>query len=173
VQIVVTGNNPGEVELIRKGRIDGFICNFPIVVTLKRMGEAVEFLDIDKIQPAPGLLIFCTRETADTKPELVTGVLRAFKNSIDELLTQPLGPIFQRAAKDFDIPRMNDLDSLVAVQEAVNREQWLIDGKENLLRNSPSLWQSAADGLREIGVADVADPTTLYTNKFIDAVMKG
>ncbi len=68
---------------------------------------------------------------------------------------------------------MNDLDSLVAVQQEVNREQWLIDGKENLLRNSPSLWQSVTDGLREIGVADVADPTTLYTNKFVDAVMKG
>ena len=173
VQIVVAGNNPGEVELIRKGRLDCFICNFPIVVTLKRMGEAVEFLNIDKIQPAPGLLIFCTRETAEKKPEMVTGVLRAFKNSIDEILTQPLAPIFQRAAKDFDIPRMNDLDSLVAVQEEVNREQWLVDGKANLLRNNPSLWQSAADGLREIGVADVADPTTLYTNKFIDAVMKG
>ncbi|HXQ51787.1 MAG TPA: ABC transporter substrate-binding protein [Stellaceae bacterium] len=170
--IVVAGNSPGEVELIRKGRLDCFICNLPIVVTLKRIGEPLEYLNIDSIIPAPGLLYFCTKETAETKPELVLRLLRALKASVVEIMDQPLAPIFQRAAKDYDIPRMNDLASIVAVQEEVTRSMWLAEGRENLLRNVPRLWQSAVDGLREIGIADVKDASTLYTNKFVDQVFK-
>ena len=171
-QIVVAGNSPGEVELIRKGRLDCFICNFPLAVTLQRMGEPLDYLDIDTVIPAPGLLYFCTRETAETKPDLVLRLLRAVKASVLEIIDEPLAPIFRRAAKDFEISRMNDLDTLVAVQQEVTKHQWLVDGRENLLRNEPRLWQSAVDGLRAIGVADVKDPTTLYTNKFVDQVMK-
>jgi NitT/TauT family transport system substrate-binding protein len=171
-QIVVSGNSPGEVDLIRRGRLDCFICNFPLAVTLQRLGEPLEYLEIDKVQPAPGLLYFCTRAMADKQPQFVVSVLRALKNSVMEVLTQPLAPIFERAAKDFEIPRINELDTLVAVQQEVNRRQWLVDGKDKLMRNNPALWQSACDGLRQIGVADVKDPAALYTNRFIDEAMK-
>lgn len=171
-QIVVSGNSPGEVDLIRRGRIDCFICNYPIAITLRRMKADVAFLPIDEILPAPGLLFFCTRETAETRPDYVRSVLSAYKASVLELLSQPLKPIFERAAKMFDIPRMNDLDGLVAVQELVNRNQWLVEGRENLLRNVPALWQSACDGLKTIHIADVKDPSALYTNTFIDEVMR-
>jgi ABC-type nitrate/sulfonate/bicarbonate transport system substrate-binding protein len=166
--IVVAGNNPGEVDLIRNGRLDCFICNYPIAVTLRRMGLPLEYIVVDDVLPAPGLLLFCTRETADKKPDLVMGTVRAFRASVEEILTQPLEPIFERAAKDFDIPRIKDMESLVAVQKEVNRNQWLAEGKENLFRNVPRLWQSAVDGLREIEIADVKDSSKLYTNRFVD-----
>lgn len=156
--IVVAGNNPGEVELIRKGRLDCFICNYPIAVTLRRSGQELEYIVVDEVLPAPGLSIFCTHETAEKRPDLVMAVLRAFKASVNEILTQPLEPIFQRAAKDFDIPRMNNLELLVSVQKAVNQNEWLAEGKENLFRHLPRLWQSAVDGLRAIDVADVKGP---------------
>ena len=170
--IVVAGNSPAEVELIRAGRLDCFICNFPLAITLRRMGQPLEFLKIDDVIKAPGLLLFCTRDTAETKPDLVLRLLRAYMASLLEIIAGPLEPIFQRAAKDFDIPRMNDVATLVAVQEEVNKRSYLIDGRENLLRNQPALWQSACDGLRTIAIADVKDPSTLYTNTFVDQVMK-
>ena len=166
--IVVAGNSPGEVELMRKGRLDCFICNFPLAVTLRRMNEPLAYLVIDTIIPGPGLVTFCTRDTAAKNPDLVLRMLRALKASVLEIVEQPLAPIFRRAAQDFEISRMNDLDTLVAVQEQVNQHQWLVDGRQNLMRNQPQLWQSAVDGLREIGVADVKDATTLYTNSFVD-----
>jgi len=171
--IVVAGNSPAEVDFIRNGRLDCFICNYPIAVTLRHMGQPLEYLAVDDVVPGPGLSIFCTHETAEKDPALVTAVLRAFKASILEILSEPLKPIFERAAKDFDIPRIKNIDSLVAVQKEVNTHQWLAEGRENLLRHVPRLWQSAVDGLRAIKIADVKDPTTLYTNRFIDPVMKG
>jgi ABC-type nitrate/sulfonate/bicarbonate transport system substrate-binding protein len=170
--IVVAGNSPGEVDLVRRGRLDAFICNYPVAVTLRRKGEPLEFLPIDSILRAPGLLLFCTRETAEQRPELVSKVLRAFKGSILELLSQPLPPIYQRAAKLFDIPRINDLDTLVWVQQQVSEHQWLAEGRQNLMRNIPALWQGACDGLKALGIADVKDPAQLYTNRFIDEVMR-
>ena len=121
---------------------------------------------------APGLGLFCTHETADKKPDVVVRMLRAYKASVTEIMSQPLEPIFQRAAKEFDIPRMNNVASLVAVQQEVTKRQWLAEGKENVLRNVPRLWQSACDALRQIKIADVKDPTTLYTNKFVEEVLK-
>ena len=170
--IVVAGNSPGEVELIRKGRLDCFICNFPLAVTLQRMGEPLEYLDIDSVVQGPGLVLFCTHETAETKPDVVLRFLRGVHASILELIAEPLAPIFQRAGKDFEIPRINDMAALIAVQQEVTKHQWLVDGRENLMRNQPRLWQSAVDGLRSIGIADVKDPATLYTNKFIDQLPK-
>jgi NitT/TauT family transport system substrate-binding protein len=170
--IVVAGNSPGEVELIRKGRIDCFICNYPLVITLQRMNLPLHYLDIDGVIAAPGLLYFCTRDTMEKRADLIPPFLRAVKGSVLEILSQPLQPIFERAAKTFEITRSNDMAALVAVQQAVNRHQWLVDGRQNLLRNEPRLWQSACDALRAIGVADVKDPAALYTNQFIDQVMK-
>ena len=95
------------------------------------------------------------------------------KASVEELLAGPLPPIFERAAKDFEIPRMNDLDTLVAVQQAIMAQLWLAEGRQNLLRNVPALWQSGADGMRKVGVADVKDASTLYTNRFLDEIAKG
>lgn len=172
-QIVAAGNSPGEVELIRQGRLDGFVCNFPVYFALSRTSAPLEYLDIDTIAPAPGQIYYATRETLAAKPDVAVRVLRALHASVSELMTGPVAPIFRRAAKDFEIPRSNDIDALVALQQAVIERNWLGQGRDNLMRNVPALWQSGVDALREVHIADVADATTLYTNDFIDQALKG
>jgi ABC-type nitrate/sulfonate/bicarbonate transport system substrate-binding protein len=169
---VAVGNSPGEVELIRQGRIDCFICNFQVGFTLERSGQPLVFLDIDKVMPAPGALYFTTRDMVEGKPDVVQRTLRALKASVDELIAGPVGPIFERAAKDFDIPRMKDLDTLVAVQEQVAQKIWLAEGKDNLMRNLPALWAAGVEGMHHVGIIDAADPTTFYTNRFVDGLTR-
>jgi ABC-type nitrate/sulfonate/bicarbonate transport system substrate-binding protein len=171
-QIVAAGNSPGEVELIRQGRLDCFLCNFPVYFTLSRTSAPLEYLAIDTIAPAPGQVYYCTRETIATKPDLVVRVLRALHASVSELMTQPVAPIFRRAAKDFEIPRSTDIDALVALQQAVIAQSWLAQSRANLMRNVPALWQSGVAALREVHIAEIADATTLYTNDFIDQALK-
>ncbi len=170
---VTTGNSPGEVELLRQGRLDGFICNFQVAYMLQQSKQDLEFIDVDKVLPAPGGAYYTTREMIDTKPDVVLRTLRAMKASVEELLAGPLPPIFRRAAKDFEIPRMNDLDTLVAVQQAIMEHLWLAEGRQNLLRNVPALWQSGVDGMRKAAIADVKDASALYTNRFLDEIAKG
>ena len=98
-------------------------------------------------------------------------VLAALKASVEEIMNHPSEPIFVRAAKDFEIPgikqQLNTYDAYLHRAIALN---WLGEGKENLLRNVPRRFEEGCDALRQVGFADVKDPTALYTNKFVDEI---
>ena len=168
-KLLVTGNSPGEVDLIRQGRIDCFICTYSVTYMLRQSKEPLEFFSVDDPVPAPGQVLHGMRTTLEQRPELTLKVLRAIKASMDEIMTQPIEPIFERAMKDFEIPGAKDLPLIAAQAKQGITDNWLADGKKDtLLRNLPDRWQSGCDALRAVGFADVKDPTTLYTNEFLD-----
>ncbi len=169
-KLIVSGNSPGEVELIRQGRLDCFICTFTVAFTLQHMTERLEYFDVDVPVPAPGQVLHATRDTLAQKPELVRKVLRAMKASSEEIMSQPIGPIFERAGKDFEIPGMKNIDNLVAQEKTLIADSWYGEGKENFLRNVPRRWQDGCDALHSVGFVDVKDPTALYTNEFLDTL---
>jgi ABC-type nitrate/sulfonate/bicarbonate transport system substrate-binding protein len=169
-KLIVAGNSPGEVELIHQGRLDCFICTFTVAFTLQQMGEKLEYFDVDIPVPAPGQVLHATRDTLTQKPELVRKVLRAMKASSEEIITQPIGPILERAGKDFDIPGMKNIANLVALEKTLIADSWYGEGKENFLRNVPRRWQDGCDALHSVGFVDVKDPSALYTNEFLDTL---
>jgi ABC-type nitrate/sulfonate/bicarbonate transport system substrate-binding protein len=167
------GDNPGALEFVQRGRIDCFITSLNSVVAIERAGGAIEYWSTDRYAPMPGQVYLTTAAVIAQQPDMVRRFLRAMKGSVDELLSQPTAPIFARAQKDFDIPGLKDMDAAVAIQKATAEKLWLVDGKDNLLRNVPARWKSGVETLRGAGVADLKDPDALYTNRFIDEVLKG
>jgi ABC-type nitrate/sulfonate/bicarbonate transport system substrate-binding protein len=169
-KLIVAGDSPGEVELIKKGRLDCFICTFATAFTIQRtLNEPLEYLNVDDFVPAPGQVFHGTHETLAAKPELVLKVLRALRASMQEIMTEPIGPIFERAGKDFEIPGIKDIDTLVALQKKTIEINWFGKrGKAGALRNFPDSWQAGCDALRSVGIVDVKDPSVLYTNEFVD-----
>ncbi|KAA2235219.1 ABC transporter substrate-binding protein [Salinarimonas soli] len=165
----VTGNSPGALQVLKQGRVDCFMCAINVVVTLQQMKEPIEVWSTDRYAPMPSQCYLTTQAMIDTKPEVMQRITRAMKASVDEMMTKPVKEIFQRAAKDFDIPGIRDLDTLVMVADAARERLWLSEGKENLMRNVPRLWTAGAEALRASGVADVKNVEALYTNRFIDA----
>ncbi len=170
VKLIVAGNSPGEVELVHQGRLDCFICTFSTAFTIQqKIKEPLVYINVDDFVPAPGQVFHGTRDTIAAKPDLVLKVLRALKSSMDEIMTRPIGPIFERAGKDFEIPGIKDIDNLVALQKKTIEMNWFGKrGKAAALRNFPDSWQAGCDALRAVGIVDVKDPTTLYTNAFVD-----
>jgi NitT/TauT family transport system substrate-binding protein len=164
----VVGNSPGAIQFIRQGRIDCFICSINVVVTLERLGEPIASWSMDTYAPMPGQVYMATRDTVAARPDLVLRFVRAMKASVDEIMSQPLAAIFERAAKDYDIPGLKDVAAAVAVEQASIERLWLSQGKENLMRNVPALWQSGVDALHGIGLVAMTDAGPLFTNKFID-----
>ena len=120
--------------------------------------------------PAPGQVFHAARDTLAQKPDLVRKVLRAMKASSEEIMTQPIGPIFERAGKDFEIPGIKDIDTLVALEKTLIGANWFGEDRQNFMRNVPQRWQQGCDALRSVGLADVKDPATLYTNEFLDSL---
>lgn len=164
-----TGNSPGALQIMQQGRVDCFMCAINVVVTLQRMNAPIEVWSTDRYAPMPSQSFVTTQQMVDQKPEVMTRITRALRASVNELMTQPARPIFERAAKDFEIPGIRDLDSLVYVTDAARERLWLSEGRENLMRNVPRLWKEGADALRSAGVADVKNVEALYTNRFVDA----
>ena len=166
----VTGNSPGAIQMVKQGRVDCFLASIQVVVALQRMKEEVEIWSTDRYAPMPGQCYISSRDMIKAKPETFTKAMRAMKASAQEIMTQPLAPIFERAAKDYEIPNIRNITDLVEVEKATADRLWLSEGRENLLRNVPKLWTSGVQALRENNVADPGDAETLYTNQFVDAL---
>jgi ABC-type nitrate/sulfonate/bicarbonate transport system substrate-binding protein len=167
------GNKPAALELERQGRIDCFVCTIAVVVALQRAGEKITYWSTDRYAPMPGQTYMTQRGLVERQPDLATRFLTAIKASADEIMAGPIAPIYQRAAKDYDIPHARGFDVLADVEEAIVKRLWLSQGKENLLRNMPQLFAEGVASCRSIGIADVPDPTQLYTNAIVDRVLKG
>ncbi len=169
----VTGNSPGALQFVRQGRVDGFIASIVVPVVLARQKEPIEVWSTDRYAPMPSQCYVTTRDMIEKKPETVIRFLRGIRDSMNEMLTQPNPPIFERASKDFEIPGIRDLATVVAVSDESKSKLWLSRGRENLLRNLPDLWESGFRLLSEAGLAKVAQPETIWTNRFVDEALKG
>lgn len=168
----VTGNSPGALQLVRQGRVDGFIAAIGVVVTLQRANEPIIAWSTDRDAPMPGQTYLTTRDTMTRNPEMVVRFLRALKASCDEMRTGDLRAIFTRAGRDFEIPGIRNLDPLVELTQVAIRDLWLSQGERNYLRNVAELWQQADDGIRGSGIAAVPDVNALWTNEAIDRALR-
>ncbi len=163
----VVGNNPGAFALIQQGRIDGFIATTNVASLLTRSGAAITTFSTDVYAPMPSQIYLTTRTIIDHQPDLCRAFLRGLKASVDEIMAGPVEPLIERASKQFEIPGIRDRAALVQTI-ADDIPLWLSQGRDNLLRNVPTLWQSAATSLAAAGLADIPDVTKLYTNAFVD-----
>jgi NitT/TauT family transport system substrate-binding protein len=163
----VTGNSPGALQLVRQGRVDCFFCAIGVALALNRANEPVEVVSTDKFAPMPSQIFLTTKEIATMKPETVARFVRALKASADEIMTADKRMLFERAAKDFEIVGIKDMDGVVALMDEMIKQLWLSEGKENLLRNVPRLWKDADAGLRAAYLAAVRVIDALYSYVFI------
>ena len=163
----VTGNSPGAVQIMKQGRVDCFIASIQVVVALERMKEPVEIWSTDRYAPMPGQCYVSTKQIVETKGDLLTRAMKAMRASAEQILGKPLKPIFERAAKDFEIPGIRNVDDLVEVEKVTSEKLWLSEGRENLMRNVPKLWKGGVDALRDNQIATLESPELLYTNQFL------
>jgi ABC-type nitrate/sulfonate/bicarbonate transport system substrate-binding protein len=170
VKVIPAGNSPGEVELIKQGRIDCFVTTFTVVFNLHKANAPVEVWNCERYAPAPGLVYWTRRDLVSDRADYVQRVMRGLKASVLEIIDNPIAPILQRISKDFEVPGMNDVNALAELEREMVDQLWLARGREKLLRNIAADYQAAADSFRQLGIADIKDPATLYTNKFVDAM---
>ena len=165
------GNNPAAFQFVKQGRIDGFIAAFSVAIALREANEPFEFFTSDKYAPMPSQVYATTREVAEKEPELVVRFLRGLRASVEDLLTQDYNAILDRISRDFEIPGIRNRAPLVAIAREA-KELWFTEGRENLMRNVPALWQKGAEAINRSGLFKVDDVSRLYTNRFIDEALK-
>lgn len=165
------GNNPAAFQFVKQGRIDGFIAAFSVAIALREANEPFEFFNTDKYAPMPSQVYATTREVAEKEPDLVVRFLKGLKASVDDMLKQDFNVILDRISKDFEVPGIRNRAPMIAIANA-SKELWFTEGRDNLMRNVPSLWDKGAAAINRSGLFRVDDVNRLYTNRFIDEALK-
>lgn len=163
------GNSPGAYGLVKQGRIDAYIISVGSVIALQKMGEKINFWSTDKYAPNPSQVYVCTKATADKEPETVVRFLKAIKGSVDEIVSGDRGKILDRMVKDFDVIGAKRRAITLASLDA-EIKLWFSQGKDNLMRNVPSLWKSAQELSAKVGIGKIDNIEAVYTNSFMDKV---
>jgi NitT/TauT family transport system substrate-binding protein len=167
-----TGGTPGAYEILKQGRVDCFISTNSVETALKRTNEPVLVWNPDPYLPLPGQIYYAMAATLQAKPDVTVRFLKAAKASIDEMLAEPLPPLIKRAAKDFDIPGLNDLDLTIAMLNSTINEMLLAEGRDKIMVNIPARWAQGCKALAAAHIVEIGDPTLLYTNRYVDAALK-
>lgn len=163
----VTGNSPGAFALIENRRIDGFIASTQPIVALRAANAPVEITSFDQFLTVPGQTYICTVKTIEERPDFVVRYLKAMLASIRDMETIGLASTLDRIVGDFDVVGKQDKPLAVAAM-AEEQKLWYSAGADNLMRNVETAWVSARDLMKQTGLGDVDDPSSLFTNTFID-----
>ena len=163
----VVGNNPGNFELIKLGRIDGFMSSIGTDLAMEKAGLPFKAISTDDYAPMPGQCYVALRKTIEEEPELVQHFVRAADASVREFLSMDLGALYDRLRAEFDIG--NDKEVAVAGMEGF-RKLVVSSGEENVMRNLPESWTSGAESIVRGGLGKPVDVARAYTNQFVDAL---
>lgn len=168
VERQAVGSSPGNVELLKQGRLDAFLLTVEGSMILRRNNEPVTIWAADKFAPMPGGAIIVRRDFAEANKDSVTAFMRAMYNSAQELLVADPDMIISRIEEQFEVSANEERDFRTHAL-AIYNYMALAEGEDNLLRNVPEVWANAAEQISKAGMAEVPDVESLYTNEFIDA----
>lgn len=173
VNIEVVGTGAGSFGLIQQGRIDAFIDTSSSVVRLRSAGVAIRSWNVADVIQVPSQVYVTRRETLETRPELLDRFLLSIRASMDEIyaadslltITNRMSRIFEISDIDLSNPDIGS-DALAA-----DSRLWIAEGRENLLRNLPEVWESGANALIASGIVNSVEATDAYTTEVYDRVL--
>ncbi|OGO04421.1 MAG: hypothetical protein A2Y73_00100 [Chloroflexi bacterium RBG_13_56_8] len=154
-----------QVASLVEGRVDAAVCyalNEP--VQLNQSGYDTNVIYLDGYTRLVSNGIITNEETIKQEPKLVRGVVRAFLRGIQDTLDDPAAA-FDIARKA--IPEMDE--DTAALQRAVLEESIAFWRAERPGATDPEAWEESVTLLEKMGLlTSQVDPTTLYTNEFVD-----
>ncbi len=165
------GSSAGNIELLKQGRVNGFFATVENSITLLRANEPVVIWSAGKFAPMPGGAIVVRRDWATENAELATKFLRGLYASAVELLSADPTMVLDRVEKKYDLAAEKSREFRIEALKAYNRLA-LAQGRENLLRNVPEVWRTAAELVDKAGIVKVASADQLYANTYIDVARK-
>jgi NitT/TauT family transport system substrate-binding protein len=169
VERQVVGLSPGTFELVKQGRIDGYTVGSVDGVIFKQQIPEANLLDPSKYV-TEGQCYLVSERTLAEKEDQVVAYLSAIQRAVDGILDDAPGfdKTIRALRKTQDLPEL-ETDRLAKATLKVHTDSWLLEGRENLLRTVPDMWQKVYDQLLEIDVAEPdQDPSQWFTNDLIE-----
>ncbi|MBX6355433.1 MAG: ABC transporter substrate-binding protein [Micromonosporaceae bacterium] len=170
----VVGLQPGVFELVKAGRIDGYVVSLDTSLTvLKANPEAVSFAPSSVISAGTQLYATSTQQLKDSaKQRQIRGYLQAVADAIQFIIDDEANGFTKTMdlVKRYEVPSLKDPEVATgALKEFV--KSWTADGRDKIVHTNPQTWQATYDELVKSGlVAGGKDPAQWLNNDFAPKV---
>lgn len=172
VNKVKVADSAASYALIEAGRAGAFIGNTSSMITASSARDDVVAIPMD--DGMPGQVYVARPDEIEANPDKFVAFLKAtHKSALEIVEADDLAPILDAIGGKFDVNGLSNMETAQKDLRA-NSENWAAKGKDNILRNVPTVWEHAASTLFKTGLIDKeVAATDLYTNDLLDQALKG
>jgi NitT/TauT family transport system substrate-binding protein len=166
----VVGLAPGVFELVKTGRIDGYVVSLDTSLTvLKAEPDAVSFAPSSVISAGTQVYATSTEQAKDArKQQQIRGYLRAIADAVKFIVDDEANGFTKTMdlMKPYDVPSLKDPEiAAAALREFV--KSWTADGREKVVQTNPETWKATYDELVSSQlVPGGKDPAKWMTTEF-------
>jgi NitT/TauT family transport system substrate-binding protein len=150
----VTGFTPGTFELIKKGRIAGFIIGASQEEQFRETQPSSTFLETSKYV-TDGLTYITSQKGLTQHKSQIEAYLRALKGSMEQILNdQEKGfpDTLKKLRSKYDFDELKK-DSIAKAYLTWIASSWVANGRENLLKTDPAKWKATYDAAVKVKAA--------------------
>jgi NitT/TauT family transport system substrate-binding protein len=150
----VTGFTPGTFELIKKGRIAGFVIGGSQQQQFREAQPDSVFLETSKYVQ-DGISYIASQKGLDSKKEQMQAYFRALKTSMEQILEdKPNGypNTLKTLRAKYDFPELKE-DTVAKAYLDFNTDLWVKDGEDKLLTVDPAKWKETYDAAVKVDAA--------------------
>src|ERR671937_425197 len=150
----VTGFTPGTFELIKKGRIAGFVIGASQEQQFREAQPDSMFLNTADYV-TDGLTYITSQKGLQSSRDQIEAYMRALKGAMEQILEdKPKGypDTLKKLRSKYDFDELKK-DSVAKAYLDFNVGSWVIDGDDKLLKTDPEKWKATYDAAVKVKAA--------------------
>jgi NitT/TauT family transport system substrate-binding protein len=155
VQRQVTGFTPGTFELIKRGRIAGFVIGASQEEQFRQAQPSATFMETEKYV-TDGLTYITSQKGLQSNKETIQAYLRALKGAMEQVLNDKetnFATTIKKLRSKYDFEELKD-DKVAQYYINFISSGWVIDGEDKLLKVDPAQWKKTYDAAVKVKAAE-------------------
>jgi NitT/TauT family transport system substrate-binding protein len=150
----VTGFTPGTFELIKRGRIAGFVIGASQEEQFRQAQPTSVFLETDKFV-TDGLAYITSQKGLSSSKAQIKAYLRALKGAMEQILddkSSGFADTIKKLRSKYDFDELKD-DKVAKFYIQYISDGWVVDGRDKLLKVDPDKWKQTYDAAVKVKAA--------------------
>jgi NitT/TauT family transport system substrate-binding protein len=150
----VTGFTPGTFELIKKGRIAGFVIGASQEEQFREAQPSSTFLNTADYV-TDGLNYITSQKSLQANKAQIQAYLRALKGAMEQILADKdkgYPDTLKKLRSKYDFDELKK-DSVAKAYLDFNVGSWVVDGQDKLLKTDPEKWKATYDAAVKVKAA--------------------
>jgi NitT/TauT family transport system substrate-binding protein len=150
----VTGFTPGTFELIKRGRVAGFIIGASQEEQFRQAQPSSTFLDTEKYV-TDGLTYITSQKGLQENKAQIQAYMRALKGAMEQILNDKASgyaDTIKKLRSKYDFEELKD-DAVAKYYIQFISDGWVVDGRESLLKVDKAKWKETYDAAVKVKAA--------------------